>query len=211
MKNPTTSANAKLKIAIDKAAARDKKLRAVINRVGYPSARGRPPGFETLLKVIVSQQLSVAAADGIWRRLKKICGGAITARKILNRNARQLQNCGLSRQKVSYCTGLAKMVTAKEINLAMSPATHTADEVIHELIKVRGIGVWSAEIYAMFALDFADVFPSGDLALQVAVQRYANLPARPDAKTTAALAEKWSPHRSSVALLMWLYYRDAAE
>jgi len=183
----------------------DPELRRLVDQLGCPAPRVREPGFATLMAVIVSQQLSTAVAANIRARLEKSCRGVITHRKILNRDDAELRACGLSRQKVDYIRGLARMVAARQLDIDALHAMDT-EAVIDALVEVRGIGRWSAEIYAMFALGRRDVFPAGDLALQVAVQRYAGLRARPDVKQTADFAKRWSPHRSVVALLMWKYY-----
>lgn len=198
----------KLARELESAARLDPGLRALLQTLGAPAPRVRAPGFATLLRVIVSQQLSTAAAASIWRRLEKDCRGCITHRKILNRNHARLRACGLSPQKIDYARGLAEHVARKTLDLD-GLRSRTAEEAIAELVAVRGIGRWSAEIYAMFALDMPDIFPAGDLALQVAVGKYAGLRARPGAAETARFAERWSPHRSGVALLMWKYYGAA--
>ncbi len=194
-----------LQAELQRAAALDPGLIPLLDALGYPAPRVRPPGFATLLRVIVSQQLSTRVAAVIWARLETLCRGSITHRKILNRDGQQLRQCGLSRQKVEYTHGLARMIAHKTIDLE-AIGRLDAESAITELLAVRGIGRWSAEIYAMFALGHDDIFPAGDLALQVAVQRYASLGERPNTQQTATLAKKWSPHRSSVALLMWKYY-----
>ena len=204
-KPATTRATAQLRSDLRQAAGLDPPLQRIIDALGYPPARARPPGFATLLRTIVSQQLSTTVASAIWTRLEKACNGQITARKIRNRSVETLRGCGLSGQKIGYAHGLAADVLARRLNLDNLANLDDA-EVVAELVKVRGIGQWSAEIYAMFALGRGDIFPSGDLALQVAVQRYAQLDARPDPKTTADFAAKWSPYRSAVAVLMWQYY-----
>lgn len=183
----------------------DPGLQRLIDALGCPAPRVREPGFATLLRIIVSQQLSTGVATAIWRRIEKLCRAPVTCRKILNRSGDQLRQCGLSRQKVEYAHGLARMVRQKTLDLE-GLTRLDAESAVAELLKVRGVGRWSAEIYAMFALGHNDVFPAGDLALQVAVQRYASLGERPDVTKTAARAKKWSPHRTSVALLMWKYY-----
>lgn len=190
---------------LQQAALLDPGLQRLIDALGCPEPRVREPGFATLLSIIVSQQLSTGVAAAIWRRLEKLCRGPVTHRRILGRDDAQLRQCGLSRQKVEYIRGLARMIADRDLDLDAVRGLG-AEAAIAELLRVRGIGRWSAEIYAMFALGHRDIFPAGDLALQVAVQRYASLGARPNAGATAALAEKWSPHRSSVALLMWKYY-----
>lgn len=192
-----------------RASALDPGLQRLVDALGCPEPRVREPGFASLMAVIVSQQLSTPVAANIRARLERSCRGAITPRKILNRGDAELRACGLSRQKAEYIRGLARMVAARQLDLDALHAMD-ADAVVDALTEVRGIGRWSAEIYAMFALGRRDVFPAGDLALQVAVQRYAGMRARPDAKRTAAFAERWSPHRSCVALLMWRYYGAAS-
>lgn len=200
-----------LKYQLRCASALDPGLRRLIKQLGYPAPRSRELGFGTLLQIIVSQQLSTTVAAAIWTRIEKLCRKPVTHRKILNRSVKELRQCGLSRQKVEYARGLAQMVADKTLDLDALHATGKRDveTLIAELVKVRGIGRWSAEIYAMFALGHRDVFPAGDLALQVAIQRYEALGERPDAKQAADLAMKWSPHRSCVALLMWKYYGSA--
>ena len=195
----------KLRHELRRAAALDPGLQRLIDALGYPAPRVREPGFATLLQIIVSQQLSTGVAAAIWRRIESLCRAPVTARKILNRSGDQLRLCGLSRQKVEYAHGLAKMLRQKTLDLE-GLRRLDAESTITELLKVRGVGRWSAEIYAMFALGHTDVFPAGDLALQVALQRYASLGERPDVTKTAARAAKWSPHRTSVALLLWKYY-----
>ena len=190
---------------LDSAALLDPGLRRLVDALGYPEPRPRSPGFATLLRVIVSQQLSTTVAAVIWQRLEILCHGHVTWRKILNRSSDQLGSCGLSRQKVEYTHGLAQMIRQKTLDLE-AMGRLDAESAMLELVKVRGIGRWSAEIYAMLALRHDDIFPAGDLALQVAVQRYESLSKRPGIKETAMLAHKWSPHRTSVALLMWKYY-----
>ena len=197
-----------VKRELEHATLLDPGLQRLIDALGYPEPRTREPGFATLLRVIVSQQLSTHAAATIWRRMERLCRGQVTHRKILNRDAAQLRQCGLSRQKVEYTRGLAQHVAHKTLDLEAISQLDT-ESVIAELLTVRGIGRWSAEIYAMFALGHNDLFPAADLALQVALQRYHSLNKRPDAKKTETLSKKWSPHRSSVALLMWKYYGAA--
>ena len=197
-----------LRRELRRAALLDPGLQDLMDAIGCPEPRIRIPGFATLLRVIVSQQLSTAVAAVIWQRLERLCRAPVTHRKILNRGGDPLRQCGLSWQKVEYTLELAQRVRDKTLDLE-GLGQFDAEGAIAELLKVRGIGRWSAEIYAMFALGHADIFPAGDLALQVAVQRYASLDERPDAKTTGLLAEKWSPYRTSVALLMWRYYGAA--
>ena len=191
--------------ALNKACNADPGLVQVIRMVGYPEPRTRSPGFATLVEIINAQQLSTRAAASIWNKLKKLNSGEVTPRKIRNRTEDQLRLCGLSARKVDYIKGLADKVLSKELRLdALSSLPD--HEAIAELIKVKGMGQWSAEIYIMFALGRQDIFPANDLALQVAVQRYKNLSNRPDVDQTREISEIWSPYRSAVAVLMWKFY-----
>lgn len=199
---------ASLEAALKQACQLDADLLSVVHQVGYPARRIRKPGFSTLVEIINAQQLSTKAAAAIWHRLEKLNRGVVTPRKILNRTSAQLRQCGLSAQKINYVRGLAQRVLAKELVLE-TLQTLSDSEVIVELTKIKGMGRWSAEIYAMFALRRADIFPANDLALQTAVQRYQNLRSRPNEKQLRTLSQKWSPHRTSVALLMWKYYGSA--
>lgn len=190
-----------VKSELNKACSIGLDLKVIIDRVGYPKSRIRKPGFETIAEIINAQQLSTKAAAAIWGRLKKPCRGEVTPRKILNRSEEKLQQCGLSRQKINYIQGMSKMLVCGELDL--DEIQYLPDnKIISELTRIKEMGVWSAEIYAMFALGRADFFPAGDIALQ----RYKRMRKRPDEKTTRKVSEKWSPHRPAVAVLMWKFY-----
>ncbi len=162
--------------------------------------RLRRHGFEALLDAIVSQQISVAAAGSIWKRL---CDAQmITARDIRAATEDDLRGCGLSRPKIKYVKSLAE----SGLDYAALRATPTPD-VIAQLIEIKGIGNWTAEIYAMFSLGRADVFAAGDLALQEAAKVLFELDARPTEKAFNQMAQAWSPWRAVAARLLWAYYR----
>lgn len=166
--------------------------------------RLRKDGFAALLDAIVSQQVSVAAADAIWGRLK--AAGLTGPRKIAWASDDDLRACGLSRQKIRYARELA----AANIRYPALRETPT-DEVIDTLIAVPGIGRWTAEIYAMFSLARADVFAPGDLALQEAARMLFELEARPSEKALREQSAAWAPWRGVAARLLWAYYRVAKE
>ncbi len=166
--------------------------------------RRRADGFAALLDAIVSQQVSVAAADAIWGRLKS--AGLTAPRKLLAATDEDLRACGLSRQKIRYARALA----AARLPYPVLRAAPT-DEVIATLVAVPGVGRWTAEIYAMFSLGRADVICPGDLALQEAARMLFGLEARPTEKALRAMAEPWSPWRGVAARLLWAYYRVAKE
>ncbi|WP_108262456.1 DNA-3-methyladenine glycosylase family protein [Mangrovicoccus ximenensis] len=162
--------------------------------------RRRRDGFEPLLSAIVSQQVSVAAADAIWGRLK---AARLTGpRKILGAGDEELRACGLSRQKIRYARELA----ASRIRFAALREV-PSEEVIATLVAVPGIGRWTAEIYAMFSLGRADVFAPGDLALQEAARLLFELDGRPSERILRDMAAAWSPWRAVAARLLWAYYR----
>ncbi len=201
----TSEDHVKLKRELKRAVRIDPDLGQLVCRVGLPEPRKRSPDFETLLQIIVSQQLSTHVSAVISGRLKKLCGGRITWRKILNRSDEELRQCGLSWRKVEYAQNLAEIIRQKKLDLALL-AHMDSEAVIRQLTEIRGFGRWSGEIFAMFALDHKDIFPADDLALQIAIQRYLELQQRPKGKQTAEIAKRWSPHRSAVALLMWKFY-----
>ena len=158
-----------------------------------------PEGFERLLGAIISQQVSVAAANSIWKRLVK--ANLNGPRKIMRAEDDELRAVGLSRQKVRYARALAEA----RINFK-SLRTKSTIEVIEKLTQVPGIGVWTAEIYAMFSLGRADVFAAGDLALQESGRLLFELNERPTEKEIRRMAENWSPWRAVAARLLWAYY-----
>ena len=161
--------------------------------------RRRPDGFAQLLNAIVSQQVSVAAADAIWQRMK---AARLTGpRKIIWASDDELRAAGLSRQKVRYARALAE-ARIDYRSLRSAPT----DEVIRHLTQVPGIGVWTAEIYAMFSLGRADVFAPGDLALQEGARLLYDLPERPSERALREMARAWAPWRSVAARLLWAYY-----
>lgn len=184
--------------------AAEPRFAAALDLTGPLPLRRRKDGFEALLSAIVSQQVSVAAADAIWRRLKaeRLTG----PRKVLGASDEALRGCGLSRQKVRYARALAEA----RIDYGALRAVPT-DDVVAVLTEVPGIGRWTAEIYAMFSLGRADVFAPGDLALQEAARMIFDLDGRPTPKALDAMAEAWSPWRAVAARLLWAYFRVAKE
>lgn len=164
--------------------------------------RRRPDGFTQLLSAIVSQQVSVASANAIWARLET--AGMTDPGAILASSEEDLRALGLSRQKAAYATALA------EAGIDYAALREAPDDtVVRTLVAVKGIGIWTAEIYAMFSLGRSDVFAPGDLALQEAARVLFDLPERPKEKALRQMAQDWSPWRSVAARLLWAYYRVA--
>lgn len=185
-------------------AAKEPRFAHALDLTGPLPLRRNSDGFRAVLDAIVSQQISVAAADGIWARMR--AAGACSQAGIKRLSDEELRACGLSRQKIRYSRELAKAgINWRALRVAPT------EDVIEELTQVTGIGIWTAEIYAMFSLGRADVFASGDLALQEAARILFELDERPKEKAFREMAEDWSPWRGVAARLLWAYYRVAKD
>jgi len=197
---------AQLHIALDDLARRESAFAAALARVGYPEPRIREPGYATLLRTIVGQQVSTKAAESVWRKLEGIVGPLTDPGNIARASDEQLREAGLSRQKASYARSLAEEVTSSRLDLDNLPADD--EEAIAALVHIKGIGRWSAEIYLLFAEGRPDIWPAGDLAVQIEVGRILGHDARPSEKLTRELAEAWRPHRGAAAILAWHHYNS---
>ena len=173
-------------------------------RAGYPAPRLRERGYETLLRTIVGQQVSVHAADAIWHRLDAAVGQGNDPARLAAASDETLRAIGLSRQKAAYARSLAGEVISGRLDLANLPADD--DAAIAALVRINGIGRWSAEIYLLFAEGRGDVWPAGDLAVQIEIGRLLGLAERPSEKQLRALAEAWRPHRGAAAIFAWHHY-----
>ena len=193
---------------IDAVAAREPAIAAALARTGYPEPRIRETGYRTLLRTIVGQQVSVAAASSMWRKLEAQLGEDMPAEALLAAEFDELRACGLSRQKQGYARSLCELVVSGELDLEHLPADD--EEAIAQLVRIKGIGRWSAEIYLLFAEGRPDIWPAGDLAVQAGIGRILGLAERPSEKETRALAEEWRPHRGAVAILTWHCYNNPA-
>ena len=193
-----------LKGAIDAFVAIEPRFGAAIGRVGYPEPRIREPGYSTLLRTIIGQQVSVKAAASIWNKLEAGLGDLTRPETILDSDEDTLRSFGLSRQKQGYALSLARLVADGELDLANLPKDD--EEAIALMTQVKGIGRWSAEIYLLFAEGRRDIWPAGDLAVQIEVGRILGLPERPSERKVRELAEPWRPHRGAAAVLAWHHY-----
>jgi DNA-3-methyladenine glycosylase II len=193
---------------IDRLAEVDQDVARALARIGYPQPRQREPGFATLLRIMVAQQLSTKSAAAIWSRLEAACGSAVTAQRFLELEEAAFRTVGFSRQKMAYGRALAEAVAAGAFDLETLAAV-PEDEAVAAISALRGFGRWSAEIYLLFALGRADIFPADDLGLQVGMQRLKRLEARPNRKAMDALAEAWRPLRGCGAIFLWHYYGNA--
>jgi DNA-3-methyladenine glycosylase II len=181
-------------------AAMEPRFAAALELTGPLPLRRRADGFGTLFSAIVSQQVSTASATAIWGRLEAI--GATEPARLAAASDEELRAAGLSRQKIAYGRAIATS------GIDFAALRGMPDEaIVAELTRIKGIGVWTAEIYAMFSLGRADVFAPGDLALQDAARQLFELEARPREKELRAMSLAWSPWRSVAARLLWAYYR----
>ena len=198
----------RLRAMLDTLAAGDPDLRHALVRVGYPASRQRDPGFATLLRIVLAQQVSTASAAAIWRKLEAALQGEITPARLLALDDAAPRAAGFSARKVEYARGLCAVVTTGTLDIA-GLALLEEEAAIGTLVALRGFGRWSAEIYLLFALGRADVFPADDLAIQIAIQRLRGLAARPGGKLARELAEPWRPYRGAAAVFLWHYYGAA--
>jgi DNA-3-methyladenine glycosylase II len=185
-------------------AQRDADLAAVPALAGMPCFALRPPGFATLLHIILEQQVSVAAAAAMRAKLLQRCR-PLTPGRFLALDDATLRECGFSRQKTAYARGLAEAIRDGRFD-PKALARRDDEAAMAELTGLRGIGRWTAEVYLLFALGRADVWPAADLGLQLGVQWLKRLPARPDERAMRALAEPWRPWRAVAACLLWQFY-----
>ncbi len=195
MVRTATSLNASL----DALAAAEPGFARVLESHGRPEPRLSTPGYETLLRTIVGQQVSVAAARSMWSKMIDRFGSPPDLVALAAADDEALRGAGLSRQKAGYARSLAALVLAGELDLARLPDDD--EEAVARLTRVKGIGRWSAEIYLLFAEGRGDVWPAGDLAVQVEIGRLLGLQQRPTEKELRELAEAWRPHRGAAAVL----------
>lgn len=194
-----------LRTSIDALAATEPAFAAALARVGYPEPRIRDRGYETLLRTIIGQQVSVAAAASIWRKLETALGDLTDPATVAAASDETLREAGLSRQKAGYARSLADEVTSGRLDLTNLPVDDEA--AIAALVHIKGIGRWSAEIYLLFAEGRPDIWPAGDLAVQIEIGRILGHAERPSEKLVRTLAEPWRPHRGAAAILAWHHYK----
>jgi DNA-3-methyladenine glycosylase II len=192
--------------SLDELARREPAFAAVLERHGRPEPRVSPPGATTLLRTIVGQQFSVAAARSMWAKLEAAFGSPPELAALLTATDEQLRAAGMSRQKAGYIRSLAQLVLSGELDLDALPEDN--EEAIALLTKIKGIGRWSAEIYLLFAEGRRDVFPAGDLAVQVELGRLMGFEEKPTEKQLREIGERWRPHRGAAAVLAWHSYNS---
>ena len=192
---------------VEELASREPAFARVVEKHGVPEPRNSERGAQTLLRTIVGQQVSVAAARSMWGKLEAAFGSPPDLSLLLAATDEQLRAAGMSRQKAGYIRSLASLVISGELDLDSLPEDD--EEAIALLTKIKGIGRWSAEIYLLFAEGRGDVFPAGDLAVLIEIGRLLGLPEKPTEKQLRELAEAWRPHRGAAAVLAWHSYNSA--
>ncbi|WP_419949705.1 DNA-3-methyladenine glycosylase family protein [Candidatus Palauibacter sp.] len=182
----------------------DARLAEVVERAGPVPLRRRTPGFEGLAQIIVSQMVSKAAAAAFWQRLVEEAGGCRPAR-VARLSDAQCRRIGLSRSRERTLKGAAEAVLSGRFD-PQALCLMSADAAIASMTALKGIGVWTAEVYLLFCAGHRDVFPAGDLALRKAAGHALGLEGPPDEKTLRGIARRWRPWRSVAARLFWAYY-----
>ena len=192
---------------VEALAEREPAFARVIEEHGVPPPRNSERGAQTLLRTIVGQQVSVAAARAMWAKLEAAFGSPPNLHLLLAATDEELRAAGMSRQKSGYIRSLAGLVISGELDLDNLPEDD--EEAIALLTKIKGIGRWSAEIYLLFAEGRSDVFPAGDLAVMVELGRLMGLDSKPSEKQLRELAEAWRPYRGAAAVLAWHSYNSS--
>jgi DNA-3-methyladenine glycosylase II len=193
---------------LDAVAAIEPGFAKALKVAGYPEPRIRERGYGTLMRTIVGQQVSVAAAASMWRKFEDYAGAELDPQRVLDADSDTLRACGLSRQKQGYMRSLCELVVTGELDFSALPKDDEA--AIAQLTQIKGIGRWSAEIYLLFAEGRPDIWPAGDLAVQAGLHKLLGLEERPSEKATRDLAEKWRPHRGATAIFTWHCYNNPA-
>jgi DNA-3-methyladenine glycosylase II len=204
---PRALTRAVLQQATRQLTGRDPDLAAVVARLGPPPLWGRRPGFPTLVRIILEQQVSLAAARTLYRKVRRNLGGMAPA-QVHAAQVSGLRGLGLTRQKAVYCHGLAAAVLSGGLDLG-ALARGRDDAGRQALLALPGIGPWSADIYYLMALRRPDVWPQGDLALAAALRDLKALGHHPDAAAQERLTRTWRPWRAVAARILWMHYLAA--
>jgi DNA-3-methyladenine glycosylase II len=189
--------------ALDKLAAIDADIANALSRFGPPPDRSLPASFETLARSIIGQQISRAAASAIWTRMRD--QDQSSAPIIAAKQPDDLMPFGLSRRKAEYLIGIADEIQSGRLDLA-ALAEMSSQDVQKRLVKIRGIGAWTADNFRLFALGDMDAWPANDIALQEGMKRLKSLDERPNGKMLETLGEAWRPYRGAGALMLWHIY-----
>lgn len=193
-----------LALAARELAARDELLANIHARHGDPPLWQRASGFRTLVHIILEQQVSLTSAKSMLLRLEDAIQ-PFTAERFLETGEMRLRDLGVTRQKSAYLLHLSESLVSGHLSLRRLSRL-TDDQALGRLVEIKGIGLWSANIYLLMAMRRADIWPAGDLALAVAIKELKGLPARPSPEELERIAEQWRPHRAVAARMLWQYY-----
>ena len=189
---------------VEALSAADPDLAAVVTRFGPPPLWARRPGFATLVQIVLEQQVSLASGRATFGRLRD-AWGEVTAERFATLTTAQIRSAGVTRQKTSYCLGIARQIVDGTLDLRR--LGRAADDAARRrLVEIRGIGPWTADIYLLMALGRPDVWPDGDLALATAAHQVKRLRLRPDTERLRRLATSWAPWRAVAARILWHHY-----
>lgn len=180
-------------------------MQRAMEAYGRPKSRKRAPGFATLVRIIIDQQVSVQAGAAIWLRLETLLG-AVTPQAVLNAGVDGLRSAGLSGAKAKYVTGIAQAIDHGDIDLERLGRCRE-QTIRKELMALKGIGLWTADIYLMFAIGRPDILPIGDIALQAAAGNLLGLKERPTPDELGEIGKRWQPYRTVAAVMLWHYYK----
>jgi DNA-3-methyladenine glycosylase II len=188
----------------DKLVKKDRSLFTIIRQYGYPPIWTRKGNFQTLIHIILEQQVSLASARAALNKLTERIG-TITPKKLLELSDEELRACYFSRQKTAYARGLGNAIVKRQIILKNFSDLDDA-EIRRQLKTIKGIGDWTVDVYLLFALQRTDIFPLGDLAMVNALKEVKQLPKETKQEELLILAERWRPYRSVATMLFWHYY-----
>ena len=201
---PSVLTKARLADAAVYLAKQDADLAAILETYGTPPMWQRRPGFSTLIHIILEQQVSLSSAASMFARLQQHID-PFEPNRLLELGGVQLRSLGMTRQKTAYCLHLAEMVVSSRLELERLPKLE--DEAVKSaLMQVKGIGLWSAEVYLLMVLRRPDIWPVNDLALATAAHKVKRLKQRPSPERLLKLAEQWRPFRSVAARMLWQSY-----
>ena len=196
--------NQRLSKAIKYLSKKDKDLAALYEADGVPPLWARRPGFTTLIKIILEQQVSLASAKAVYRKLERNIK-PFTPIRFKELGIAYLKSLGVTRQKSSYCINIAAAILDNKLDLK-SLNKMNDDNAKEILIRIKGIGSWTADIYLLMALRRSDIWPARDIALASSMQKIKRLRSYPTYEKQIKIAEKWQPYRSVAARMLWQHY-----
>lgn len=195
-------AQAVIKAACEHLSGLDVALARAFGAIGTPVWRTAPANFETLARTVTFQLISTRAAQAIWARTSDCLGGEVEPARFLACDIATLRACGNSRPKIAHMRAIAEAVQSGELNFERLQAS-PVDQARHELLQVKGIGPWTADVFLLGALGHLDALPAGDVGILEAYRRLDDLQTRPTPRDFSRLAEAWRPHRGVAAHLLW--------